>query len=153
MDDFIDVDELGNIYHNGKRIKPKDNGRGYLVIIIKGKTYRIHRMVAIKYIPNPNNEPVVNHKNGNKYDNRVENLEWVSYKSNTEHALLNGLKISAKQPIAIITKKGTIKHVFTSIKQASNVLNLCYRSLFNAVQNDLPYKGMRFKKCKIELME
>ena len=153
MMDDIDVDELGNVYYKGKIVKPRDNGRGYLTININKKTYRIHRLVAIKYIPNPNNEPVVNHINGNKYDNRVVNLEWVSYKYNTNHALLNGLKTTSKQPIALVTKKGTIKRVFTSIKEASDVLNVCYRSLFNAVQNNILYKGMIFKKCEIKIME
>ena len=51
----------------------------------KRKGYKIHRLVAQAYIPNPLNLPEINHKNGNKGDNRVENLEWCTRKENLEH--------------------------------------------------------------------
>lgn len=65
---------------------------GYYAVQLNGKRYLIHRLVAEQYIPNPNNLPCVNHKDGNKLNNDVNNLEWCSYSENNEHALKNGLR-------------------------------------------------------------
>ena len=56
------------------------------------KSIRIHRAVAETFIPNPENKPVINHMDGNKLNNDVSNLEWVTFSENTRHAVLNGLQ-------------------------------------------------------------
>ena len=65
----------------------------------KGDKYyakRVHRLIAIEFIPNPQNKPCVNHKNGIKDDNRIENLEWVTHRENDIHAFKTGLRESVK---------------------------------------------------------
>lgn len=65
---------------------------GYYAVCLNGKKYLVHRLVAERYIPNPNNLPCINHKDGNKLNNNVDNLEWCSYSENNAHALKNGLR-------------------------------------------------------------
>lgn len=71
-----------------------DKRSGYLkVSLMKGKlrTCRIHRLVAESFIPNPEGKPEVNHKDGNKQNNTVDNLEWVTESENISHAFANNL--------------------------------------------------------------
>lgn len=92
IDDY-DITESGEVInkHTGKCLKGQKNGKGYLRVGIGKKLMFIHRLVAEKYVPNPNNLPQVNHKDGNKLNNCVDNLEWVSNLENRKHALKNGL--------------------------------------------------------------
>ncbi len=102
------ITENGEIINNknGKKVRPQPNGKGYLRVSIGGKLRFVHRLVAEKYIPNPENKPQVNHKDGNKLNNSVNNLEWVSNMENRQHAVKNLLHLSGEKcPWSKITKK------------------------------------------------
>jgi len=66
---------------------------GYSGVNIRGKKFRIHRLVALAFIPNPYRKPQINHKDGDKRNNYALNLEWATAKENDAHARKNGWKV------------------------------------------------------------
>lgn len=94
-----DCGEVWSIKSN-RFIHPEITRFGYkqvtLAIDKKPKRFRVHRLVALLFIPNPNNYPCVNHIDGNKMNNCVSNLEWCTYAENNYHARINGLNNISK---------------------------------------------------------
>jgi hypothetical protein len=87
------VSPSGNIYNrHGDVMKGAVDKNGYLHTILNRKNRDFHRIVAETFIPNPNNLKCVNHKDGDKQNNSVENLEWCTHSENTLHSFQNGLQ-------------------------------------------------------------
>lgn len=111
----------------------------YPRVSLKKKTYLVHRLLAMTFIPNLNNLPVVNHKDGNKENNLLSNLEWISYSENIQHANDNGLiKYKKAQKIDQYTLEGEYIKTWPSISKAGKGLNIskytiiqCLRGVFS----------------------
>lgn len=99
------------------KLKPIKNAYGYLVVNVylenAIRQFRIHRLVATTFIPNdhPDTHIDVNHKDGNKTNNDIDNLEWCTPKYNTEHAIKTGLRINSGEDFhsSVLTEKEVIR--------------------------------------------
>ena len=98
------IKSSGNTYRFAKEriMKQQINHKGYPSILLHKESVPyprvVHRLVAMAFIPNPQNLPQVNHKDTNKLNNRVENLEWMTGEENMRHAFANGcFKTTIKQ--------------------------------------------------------
>ena len=140
------IDTNGNIYSkkHKKYLKQRFDKDGYMTIGLyangKTKWHKIHRLLALTFIPNPLNKPQVNHINGIKSDNRLQNLEWVTVRENVKHAYDIGLnKMSQKSKDAVIqrNKQRLSKIVldtntgiyYNSVIELSNLRGINYSTL------------------------
>lgn len=129
------VDEEGRIYSylSHRYLKPKTDKDGYLSVGLmtddgKQKWYQVHRLVAIAFIPNPDNLPIINHKDEDKGNPRVENLEWCDYKYNSNYGSAIQKRI---KPIVGKNAEGEV--YFNSVAEASKALKICAGAIRNCL--------------------
>ena len=124
-----------------KILKGRLSKNGYLQVSIKIDATQkfcnryIHRLVALHFIQNPNNKREVNHIDGNKENNTLSNLEWVTSSENQKHRHLIGHKKTSNRHIGMFNKKGEMVKDFNSILEAVAYFNKTSRvNIDNALQ-------------------
>lgn len=133
----------------GRVLKDHNNGNGYRYVTIsinaKQCNKYIHRLVAEAFIPNPNKYNLVNHLDGNKANNRVENLEWCTYKQNSQHAYQNNLMPKGgdrKNAIKVINIQ--TMQIFDCIHDAAIFYNIKYGLLKDGLRRNTNYKNLDY---------
>jgi len=139
------ITEDGRVFSEMKLETREDYTRVSLRVNNETKKFSVHRMVAECYIPNPENKAEVNHKNFNKSDNSVKNLEWNTRKENIGHVWINGktkcfgenhnLSKLTKNDVIYIRKNYIPRHKEFSMKALSKKFNVSIPVISNVIHN------------------
>jgi hypothetical protein len=126
LDKSYFVSNLGRFKNSSGTIMNnyRTNENGYIRIFIYKKTFTLHRLVALTFLENPNNKEQVNHKDGNKLNNVIQNLEWCTNKENQIHKFQNGLGNNFTRKINQYDLEMNKIKSFNSIIEASKELNI-----------------------------
>jgi len=166
---LYEIDTEGNVFsvlqsasRRKRQLKPFCNGSGYMKVNLydlDGKCAKkyLHRLVAETFIPNPDNLPVVNHKDSNQANNTLDNLEWCSQSENVKHTYdVGGRKSNAESNIGnnhrgktVVINKDGKSHTFPNMKTASlyfkvncnYISELCRKEQSNVIH----FRGFRIE--------
>ena len=149
FENIYEVSNLGRIKSFKKNktsfLIGSNSGKGYKNVILcgnKNKRIYIHRLVALHFLENLENKPQINHINGIKTDNRVENLEWCTNRENSIHALENGLAKSGENSKKHkLTKSQVIEIKNSSLKgiELSKIYNVGKMQI-SRIKNNINWK-------------
>jgi hypothetical protein len=132
----------------GRELKPHTQGSGYkqTMLSVNGKRSHplVHRLVAAAFIPNPENKPQINHKNGNKSDNRADNLEWCTMSENLQHRhKVLGQVGTRSTPVTCVETGKTYQSMKAAAQELGvsrqGILRCCYKQQ-KATRNKLHFK-------------
>lgn len=167
------INEIGEIFNSktGQAKKPTLASNGYYLISLyknnKPKYFHVHKLLAESFIENPHDLPIVNHKDGIKVNNNLDNLEWSTYSHNNQHAYDTGLKVVSEKvrehartmpdmvvelypegttARPLIFMRDNYAETFPSVKKAAEHLGLATTSVHRAIKEcRTTRKGFSFR--------
>lgn len=131
------ISNLGRVWSlkRNRFLLPDITGRGYYKVCLCKSNIKkgccVHKYVAKHFIPNPENKPCVNHKDGNKLNNHIDNLEWCTVKENCQHAWRIGLQKDVGQ-IKAMTLFNKTKRVFNGVMVLDTKSGIIYNTIKEA---------------------
>ena len=155
-ENLYEISNFGNVRNKNKQLKKQYDNKGYLCVELyknnKRSHFRVHRLIMMTFNDNNHNLDI-NHKDGNKYNNSIDNLEWCTRKENLDHAVRTGLN---SQAIKITAIKGDIEIRCYSISDSYNKIKTiesikCSEKTFKenvrrALNKNGTYYGYHFKR-------
>lgn len=144
---FYEISNHGNVRKkNGRRLKGQTNGLYREIMLTKNgkrKKYKIHRLVAEVFLEKPKDENavIINHKDENPSNNHVDNLEWCTYKYNTNYGTCVKRRARKHQKCIVQIKDGKIIRKWNSIKTAAQTLGIDSSSITKAAKRKRPSAG------------
>ena len=140
-----------------KLLTPSVNKGGYMYVVLTNinkvrKSLKVHTLVAQAFLPNPENKPVVHHRDSNRANNRVDNLEWVTHRENTAYAVQNGsydkpdscatprAKLTAED-VCYIRTNYVSRHREFGANALARKFNVCTNTIYSVV-NHSTYKDV-----------
>jgi hypothetical protein len=145
MEDWVIIEDFPNysickdgvIMNNetGYILKPAISTHGYYVVNLMGKFKKIHRLLALAFIPNPENKEYIDHINRNRLDNRLENLRWATRFENGQNQSIHCNNALKEQNICIITQRGNIYYKYT--KQINHKR---FKKIFKTLQEAIDFR-------------
>lgn len=151
--EVLSIKDRKNTYKNTYKIlkqvpNSKNPSCNYFIVTLvndegKRKNCFIHRLMAETFIPNPNNKPQVNHIDGNKQNNQLSNLEWVSEAENAQHAIRTGLdtKSSCNKEVHQYDKNGNYLASYESRTKAFLATGVQHANINKVVRGERKYAG------------
>ncbi len=155
------TDSVGrNMFRSGRILMPIKDNNGYLGVKINGKRYRIHRLLAIYFIENPQNKPFIDHINTIRDDNRIENLRWcdrienannpitiqkiINNSKGRKHSLITRRKMSNAKigkpkevPVIQMDMNGLILNTFSSMAMAERYTGINRRNISSVIRGNI----------------
>lgn len=155
------ISEYGDVINiiTNKKIKPWINNKGYKCVDLHSKDgtrkhLLVHRLVAIEFVPNINNDPIVLHKDNNKLNTHYSNLKWGTYSENNAQAIRDGLNKVPRpdnRKTYIITNNDDINILCNGQNEIIDNIGYGTNSAINCMMyNNRPIKCGKFKGCFIK---
>ena len=133
------------IWNNGRYMEVRLSKNG------KSTHFTLHRLLAVHFIPNPNNLPFVNHIDENKLNNSINNLEWCTQAYNTNYGegikrrvqsrLLSG---EGRHPIIVLDELSGIETIYPTIRDCIKALHMTSRTIYKYIDTGISYKNKKF---------
>ena len=151
---FVDRLASGHCWQKERILKLHKKHNGYLGVILlkdgKAKNFKVHRLVALAFIPNPENKTEVDHINAIKTDNSINNLRWASHKENMNNSLtidflFSIAKSGKNHPRARAIRNIDTKEIFDTIEQASKRYSISHSAIIYAIKNNGRSAGCKWE--------